>query len=162
MLAGRLIRLVLLSAAYVLARPAFAGEYVLYYHNDATGMPQAMTDINGNVVWRADYEPFGNLADVTETLPNTHQFIGKERDPETSLHYFGARFYDGGIERFLSVDPALLRGRPDSALKLPQRLNLYSYSMNNPYRYFDPDGKYTIVIQGFSSFGISNFLGHQA
>jgi RHS repeat-associated protein len=159
MQARRLIRLVILAALCALARPAFAGEYVLFYHNDATGSPVAMTDINGNVVWRADYEPFGNLAAVTETLPNTHEFIGKERDQETSLHYFGARYYDVRIGRFLSVDPALLRGRPPSAKTIPQRLNLYSYSTNNPYRYFDPDGKYTIVIQGFSSFGISNLSG---
>jgi RHS repeat-associated protein len=142
MQARRLVRLFLLSAACVLARPAFAGEYVLYYHNDATGSPQAMTDINGNVVWRADYEPFGNLATLTETLPNTHEFIGKERDPETSLHYFGARFYDGGIGRFLSVDPALRLDIPRVALITPQLLNNYGYSANNPYRFVDRDGRF--------------------
>jgi RHS repeat-associated protein len=140
MQARRLIRLVLLSALCALARPATAGEYVLFYHNDALGSPQAMTDINGNVVWRADYEPFGNLAIITETLPNTHQFIGKERDPETSLHYLGARFYDAGIGRFLSVDPALLRGRPAATLFKAQLHNLYAYSANNPYRFVDRDG----------------------
>jgi RHS repeat-associated protein len=140
MQARRLIRLILLSALCALARPASAGEYVLFYHNDALGSPQAMTDINGNVVWRADYEPFGNLATITETLPNTHQFIGKQRDPETSLHYFGARYYDDGIGRFLSVDPALLRGRPAATLFKAQLHNLYAYSANNPYRFVDPDG----------------------
>jgi RHS repeat-associated protein len=140
MQARRLVRLVLVSALCVLARPAFAGEYVLFYHNDALGSPQAMTDINGNVVWRADYEPFGNLATITETLPNTREFIGKERDPETSLHFFGARFYDDGIGRFLSVDPALLAGRPAATLFKAQLHNLYAYSANNPYRFVDPDG----------------------
>src|SRR5207253_6542566 len=55
--------------------------------------------------------------------------------------------------------PALLRGRPPSALTIPQRLNLYAYSTNNPYRYIDPDGQYTIAIQGFSSSGLSNLFG---
>jgi RHS repeat-associated protein len=141
MQARRLVRLVLLSALCALARPAFAGEYVLFYHSDALGSPQAMTDINGNVVWRADYEPFGNLADVTETLPNTREFIGKQHDPETSLHYFGARYYDGSLGRFLSVDPALFNGRPDSAVKQPQRFNIYIYGLNNPYRFRDSDGR---------------------
>ena len=154
-----LIRLLLLSAICVLPGPAFTGEYVLFYHNDALGSPVALTDSNGNVVWRADYEPFGNLASSAETLPNTHEFIGKEHDPETGLHYLGARYYDDGIGRFLSVDPALLRGRPPSALTVPQRLNLYAYSTNNPYRFFDPFGKYTLVIQGFSSSGILNLFG---
>jgi RHS repeat-associated protein len=141
MQARRLIRLVLLSALCVLARPAFAGEYVLFYHNDALGSPQAMTDINGNVVWRADYEPFGNLATITETLPNTREFIGKERDPETSLHYFGARYYDDGIGRFLSVDPALRLKIQFETLTCPQALNNYAYGGNNPYRFVDRDGR---------------------
>jgi RHS repeat-associated protein len=158
MQARRLVPLFLLSALCALARPATAGEYVLFYHNDATGSPQAMTDINGNVVWRADYEPFGNLAAVTETLPNTREYIGKQRDLETSLHYFGARYYDVRIGRFLSVDPALLRGRPLSSMTIPQRLNFYAYATNNPYRYLDPDGRYTIVIQGFSSSGFLNLF----
>ncbi len=143
-----LLSTVALLFATVTTGPALAGEYVLFYHNDALGSPVAVTDINGNIVWRADYEPFGNLATLAETLPNTHQFLGKEVDAETSLHYLEARFYDGSLGRFLSVDPLLLRGRPDSALKIPQRLNVYSYSTNNPYRFVDPDGKLTIEIFG--------------
>ena len=143
-----LLSTVALLFATVTTGPALAGEYVLFYHNDTLGSPVAVTDINGNVVWRADYEPFGNLATLTETLPNTHQFLGKEVDAETSLHYLGARFYDGSIGRFLSMDPLLLRGRPDSALKIPQRLGLYTYSTNNPYRFLDPDGSYTFPVKG--------------
>src|SRR5438876_7002395 len=145
-----LLSTVALLFATVTTGPALAGEYVLFYHNDTLGSPVAVTDINGNVVWRTDYEPFGNPATVTETLPNTHEFIGREHDPETGLHYLGARYYDGGIGRFLSVDPALLRGRPPSALTIPQRLNQYAYSTNNPYRFFYPFEKYTHLIQGFS------------
>ena len=142
-----LLSTVALLFATVTTGPALAGEYVLFYHNDTLGSPVAVTDINGNVVWRADYEPFGNPAILTETLPNTHQFLGKEVDAETSLHYLGARFYDGGIGRFLSLDPALLRGQPDSALKIPQRLGFYTYSTNNPYRFLDPDGSYTFPVK---------------
>src|SRR5438093_11471091 len=111
-------------------------------------------------MWQADYEPFGNLATLTETLPNTHQFIGKEVDAETSLHYLGARFYDGSLGRFLSVDPALLRGRPASALTIPQRLNLYVYSTNNPYRYLDPSGQFGqlfLEAYNWASLGLSLF-----
>ncbi len=143
-----LLSTVALLFATVTTGPVLAGEYVLFYHNDTLGSPVAVTDINGNIVWRADYEPFGNVATLTETLPNTHDFIGKERDAETSLHYFGARFYDGGIGRFLSGDPILLRGRPDSALEIPQRMNMYVYATNNPYRFLDPDGFYTFPVRG--------------
>src|SRR5207245_3462096 len=61
--------------------------------------------------------------------------------------------------RFLSLDPAVPRGRPPSSFTLPKRLNLYTYATNNPYRYIDPDGQYTIAIQGFSSSGLSNLFG---
>ena len=136
---AKLIRLFLLSAICLLSRPATAGEYVLFYHNDTLGSPVVLTDSAGNVMWRADYEPFGNLATLTETLPNTHQFIGKEVDAETSLHYLGARFYDGSLGRFLSVDPILLRSQKTN-VRFPQRLNMYAYGTNNPYRFLDPTG----------------------
>ncbi len=154
-----LVSTVVFLFAILTAIPGLAGEYVLFYHNDALGSPVVLTDSAGNVMWQVDYEPFGNLATLTETLANTHQFIGKEVDAETSLHYLGARYYDGGIGRFLSVDPALLRGRPPSAKTIPQRLNLYLYATNNPYRFFDPLGKYTLVVQGFSSSGLLNLSG---
>jgi len=144
---------------------------VLFYHNDALGSPVALTDSAGSVMWRVDYEPFGNLAAIMETLPNTHEFIGKERDPETSLHYFGARYYDDGIGRFLSVDPALYGtggflpqdqalsgGMPKFTLRNPQYLNSYAYSLNNPYRYVDPTGKIgvpaTLLLVGLATYGV--------
>src|SRR5437867_4328993 len=131
MQARRLKRLFLLLGLWVLARPSFGGEYVLFYHNDALGSPVVLTDSAGNVMWQVDYEPFGNLATLTETLANTHQFIGKEVDAETSLHYLGARFYDGGIGRFPSQDSALSGGMPKFTLRNPQYLNRYAYSLNN-------------------------------
>src|SRR3989344_5556347 len=137
-----------LSAIAVLPASVHAADKVFYYHNDALGSPVAMTDSSGTVVWQADYQPFGDLAGLTENAPNSHQFTGKEVDPETGLQYFGARFYDRGLGRFVSVDPILLRGRPASALQIPQRLNLYAYSTNNPYRYLDRDGRWleTLVL----------------
>src|SRR2546428_4606742 len=95
--------------ATLTAFPASAGEYVLFYHNDALGSPVALTDSNGNVMWRADYQPLGNLATLTQTLPHTHQFIGEGMDAQTSLHYLGGRFFEGSLGRFPSVEPALLR-----------------------------------------------------
>src|SRR2546426_10877782 len=100
---AKLIRLFLLSAICLLSRPATAGEYVLFYHNDTLGSPVVLTDSAGNVMWRADYEPFGNLAPLTETLPNTHQFIGKEVDGGTSLHYLWGGFFDGSPRRIFLV-----------------------------------------------------------
>lgn len=127
-------------ATAVLPLPALAGDAVFYYHNDPTGSPVAITDAAGNKVWGADYEPFGEIAGLVENVPNNQQFLAKTVDPETSLHLLGARYYDGKLGRFLSVDQGLLRGREAGFFGHPQSQNLYVYSTNNPYRYVDPTG----------------------
>jgi RHS repeat-associated protein len=61
---------------------------------------------------------------------------GKERDAETGLDYFGARYFSSPQGRFTSADPLLNSGRPDN----PQSWNRYAYTLNNPLRYNDPTG----------------------
>jgi RHS repeat-associated protein len=61
---------------------------------------------------------------------------GKERDAETGLDFFLARYYSGAQGRFLSVDPE----NAGAKLKNPQSWNAYAYALNNPLRYVDPDG----------------------
>ena len=63
---------------------------------------------------------------------------GKERDNESGLDYFGARYFSGAQGRFNSPDPLLNSGRP----WLPQSWNRYAYTLNNPLRYIDPKGLY--------------------
>jgi RHS repeat-associated protein len=64
------------------------------------------------------------------------KFTGKERDAETGLDYFGARYFSAAQGRFTSPDPLLNSGRPE----IPQSWNRYSYTLNNPLKYVDPDG----------------------
>src|SRR5882724_378481 len=66
----------------------------------------------------------------------------KERDNETGLDYFGARYYGNAQGRFTSYDPVFV-----TALRLidPQRLNLYSYARNNPLKFVDPDGNDIVI-----------------
>jgi RHS repeat-associated protein len=64
------------------------------------------------------------------------QFTSKERDVETGLDYFGARYFANNQGRFISVDPFLGSGRAT----MPQSWNKYSYVLNNPLRLVDPDG----------------------
>ncbi len=64
-------------------------------------------------------------------------FTGKQRDYESGLDNFGARYYASTTARFMQTDPIWVKG--DRMLD-PQRLNLYSYVRNNPLKLTDPSG----------------------
>jgi RHS repeat-associated protein len=87
--------------------------------------------------WFANYVTGINLEIWPGTAEVFRQFTGKERDAESGLDYFGARYYGGALGRFSSPDPAgLLAAKPGN----PQSWNLYTYSMNSPLTNIDPDG----------------------
>ena len=65
------------------------------------------------------------------------KFSGKERDAESQLDYFGARYYDRNIYRFISVDPILSQHRMHSS----QQHNEYAFCIGNPECNVDPDGR---------------------
>jgi RHS repeat-associated protein len=65
-------------------------------------------------------------------------FTGKERDAETGLDYFGARYMSSAQGRFTSPDPLLASGRVEN----PQTWNRYAYVLNNPLRLIDRTGLY--------------------
>jgi len=74
----------------------------------------------------------GTAADATE-----HHFTGKERDAESGLDYFGARYYASTMSRFMLPDPMQASTKH---LMYPQRWNAYAYVRNNPLNSIDPDG----------------------
>lgn len=61
---------------------------------------------------------------------------GKERDAETGLDYFGARYLSSALGRFTSPDPSNAGAR----IRNPQSWNMYGYGLNNPLRFVDPTG----------------------
>ena len=133
-------RLIWGAAIGVLLTPAMARaqtEDVVYYHTDAIGSVRLITDANGAVIRHYDSLPFGEPWDP-QPDPDPRQFAGKERDEETGLDYFGARYYASGSGRFTTVDPEIAW---QSALRNPQLWNRYAYGLNNPFRYVDPDGR---------------------
>jgi RHS repeat-associated protein len=70
-----------------------------------------------------------------------HKFTGKERDAESGLDYFGARYYGSSMGRFMSPDwNARAVPVPYASLGNPQSLNLYAYVGNNPLSHRDVDG----------------------
>ncbi len=101
-------------------------DAVYYFHTDHLGSTRLTTDETGSVVTAVDYQPFG----VNEGTGETHLFTGKEEDA-SGLYYFGARYYDPELGRFLTRDP--ISGSQTN----PQSLNPYIYCLDNPLRYRD-------------------------
>ncbi|MCB9771318.1 MAG: VCBS repeat-containing protein [Candidatus Omnitrophica bacterium] len=110
----------------------------LYYHMDYLGSTNVMSDNNGNVAELIEYDPYGKIQRHDNYGGNTRlakqQFTGKKLDDETGLIYFGARYYDPLLGRFITAD-TIVQNPSD-----PQTLNRYSYCQNNPINKIDPDG----------------------
>lgn len=117
---------------------------IRYYHQDHLGSTNVTTDAVGNPLQEIAYYPYGQMREIdgrTHAESEPYKFSQKETDKETGLQYFEARYFDGAMARFLSVDPAL---RQLSPFEEPQRLNAYSYSLNRPLVYQDPTGEISV------------------
>jgi RHS repeat-associated protein len=67
------------------------------------------------------------------------RYTGKERDTESGLDYFGARYYGSSMGRWMSPD--LVNVTEERMMKPSSTLNKYVYAANNPLKYVDPDGQ---------------------
>jgi RHS repeat-associated protein len=122
---------------------------MLWLTPDHLGTPRMIAERTGTLagIKRHDYLPFGEevLAGVggrtsaqgyvTDSV--RQQFTSKERDDETGLDYFLARYYSSAQGRFTSPDPIIIS---DKQIVSPQTWNLYNYAGNNPVAYTDPTG----------------------
>jgi RHS repeat-associated protein len=111
---------------------------VKYYFSDHLGSASVITNASGAMppLEESDYYPYGGEIVVTNGDPNQYKFTGKERDTESGLDYFGARFNASTIGRFMTPD-----GGADQDTREPQSWNLYSYVHNNPLNRTDADGR---------------------
>jgi RHS repeat-associated protein len=98
-----------------------------------------ITALACSVCHDTDFYPFGReRTPIVNTCSQSYKFTGKERDSESGLDYFGARFYSSSYGRFLSIDPK----SPIKRLFVnPQDLNFYAYAVNNPSAFSDRDGQ---------------------
>jgi RHS repeat-associated protein len=114
---------------------------VFYYFSDHLKTASVITDATGNIKSESDYDPWGVERRVVDSFNNTYKFTGKERDGETGLDYFGARYYSSSLGRFMTPDwAAKAVAVPYADYGNPQSLNLYSYVKNNPTTLVDDDG----------------------
>jgi len=99
------------------------------------GNTRVVLDETNNAKAVYDYHPFGLTSrSIVSGYDVRYKFTGKELDDEGGLdwYYFGARYYDPAIGRWLSVDPLAERS---------PSLTPYHYVRNNPFIFFDPDGE---------------------
>ena len=132
-----------------------AGQAAPGYHyhlTDWLGTERLQTNTNGNEDEHCVSYPFGdglscsgpNAADATE-----HHFTGKERDTESGLDYFGARYLSSNFGRFMTPDWAAKPSNvPYATFGDPQSLNLYAYVGNNPNTGIDFDGHVVTMQNG--------------
>ena len=123
------------------------GSGTSYLTQDHLGSIRLVTDASGNIKARRDYLPFGeeiaanigvrsSVAGYANSDATRQKFTSKERDNESGLDYFLARYYSAAQGRFTSPDEPFADQNEDD----PQSWNLYPYVRNNPLNYTDPFG----------------------
>jgi RHS repeat-associated protein len=112
---------------------------LLFYHPDHLGSLNLLTNTQGQLVARIDYDPYGNtVVQGGSNLLGRYRFTGKELDA-SGLYYFGARYYDPRIAKFITPDPLRVH-IPAQSMGGSQNLNPYAYVLNNPVNWVDPFG----------------------
>ena len=116
-----------------------APDDLLFHHPDHLGSVHLLTNAEGKEVARVEYHPYGGAkTEIGTIFVGRNRFTGKRLD-ESGLYYFGARYYDPEMGRFITPDPldALIR---ELVLGNSQQLNLFNYALNNPINVVDPVG----------------------
>ena len=130
------LKMLLNDAGYV----SFPDKKFHFYIKDHQGNVRVVADAEGNVEEVNDYYPFGGLmSNATGNDFQRYKYNGKELDRKAGLNWYdyGARFYDPGIGRFMTVDP--------QSEKL-YHWNSYNYCIGNPVKLVDKDGELPVIL----------------
>lgn len=132
--------------------PTTPSDLALYYiHSDHLDTPQVITNAQQQVVWMADYLPFGQvMPNGGNAVELFSRFPGQYLDEETGLHYNYFRDYDPSIGRYIESDPIGLEGG----------LNTYTYVLNNPLKSTDPLGLWSISVDAYAGLGGGITIGY--
>ncbi|HXR61375.1 MAG TPA: RHS repeat-associated core domain-containing protein, partial [Solirubrobacterales bacterium] len=123
-------------------RDAASPRQLAYQHPNRSSSVTLELDQEAAVVSYEEYFPYGGTAyqavrSQTE-VPRRRRHAGKERDEESGLYYYGARYYAPWLGRWLSVDPEGLKDGP----------NPYLYVHANPIAFVDPTGTAGLLAAG--------------
>ncbi|MDP3493825.1 MAG: RHS repeat-associated core domain-containing protein, partial [Hyphomonadaceae bacterium] len=112
------------------AFPGDISDDITYVIENQIGSSVMRTNTSGTEIDKEEYYPFGDSSLRTFTYKR-YRYVGKERDAESGLYYYGARYYAAWTCRFISVDPLA---------EHYMYLTPYNYANNNPINDFDIDG----------------------
>ncbi len=121
----------------------YVNSTTYFIHPDWLGTERARADVSGALCETTTSLPFGDWQTSSGSCgdPSPMHFTGKERDSESGLDNFGARYDSSSMGRFMSPDAFY----KDSHVGDPQSWNEYAYARNNPLRYVDPNGETATV-----------------
>jgi RHS repeat-associated protein len=132
-------RAYLYAGGKLVAQQSTDGQFY-WLHTNHLGSSRAMTDVNGTLVYKGQFDPYGQALLEWSSSGNTNlnsRKFGYERDAATGLDYANARMYTSLRGRFMQPDPS---GLGASELNRPQSLNTYVYTRNDPVNFVDPSG----------------------
>lgn len=149
------------SAAAVYVKEG-AGAWTIYYiGRDYLGSITHLINTNGTIKQELSYDPWGRLRDPSNqqnyaigsepVLFLARGYTGHEHLPMFGLINMNARLYDPVSGRFLSPDPYV------QAPDFSQNFNRYTYALNNPLRFTDPNGEFWQYVIGAVAGGIINW-----
>jgi RHS repeat-associated protein len=109
---------------------------VRYQYSNHLGSACLELDEIGQIISYEEFYPFGSTSyrsgrSETEVSLKRYKYNGKERDEESGLYYYGARYYAAWLCRFLSVDPLQFE---------KSWITPYAYCADNPIKFIDPNG----------------------
>jgi RHS repeat-associated protein len=115
------------------AAPASLQRYIYSNHVQTASLE---LDENADIISYEEYHPFGTTAyqasnSAINALAKRYRYTGKERDEETGLYYYGARYYVPWLAKWTAIDPMEAKYGG---------LSPYNYTMNNPVMLNDPSG----------------------
>lgn len=123
------------SAGSTVNIPGYPEEGTLFFITNHIQSTCITTDSKGSLSSRITYTPYGDIFDQSGNDNFSAKFTGNDLDEASGLYYFGARYYDPDIGRFITADTDLA-----SDMTEPGAFNRYAYAMGNPVRYIDPTG----------------------
>lgn len=136
-LSGNVLNIYLFFNGQRIARRSSPATAVHFYFSDHLGTHSVVENAAGTACEQdIDYYPYGGQENDYCSTPVTqrYKFTGKERDSESGLDDFPARYYTSSMGRWMTPDP--MGGHVED----PQTLNRYAYARNNPVSITDPTG----------------------